>query len=143
MSKRQLGVALDVFMTKEQRQAINENGKETLGRQHKRPIKRKKVEYKDEQEGGPNFMITTAASVQEVCVVEGDRARERDEAEDNGNRYKRQAAANREKKNKTEIIRETVLGRRRMLLLLQALREDAAAAVVTIATRLAIRDPGK
>ena len=45
-------------------------------------------------------MITTDATVQEVCVVEGGRARERSEVEDKGKREKRQAAAERAKKNK-------------------------------------------
>ena len=45
-------------------------------------------------------MITTAATVQEVCVVEGDIARERAEVEDNGKREKRQAAVNRAKKKR-------------------------------------------
>ena len=67
-------------MLKEQRQAINENVEETLRRQHKRLIKRKRGKDKDDQEGGPTFMIT--AAVREVCMVEGDRARERAEAED-------------------------------------------------------------
>ena len=85
MSKRQLGVVLYDFVLKEQRQAINENVEEKLISQHKRLMKRKIVEYKDDQEGGPTFMITTAAAVREVCVIEGDRARERVEAEDKGN----------------------------------------------------------
>ena len=53
-------------MLKEHRQAINENGEETFRRQHKRLIKRKRGKDKDGQEGGPTFMITTAAAVQEV-----------------------------------------------------------------------------
>ena len=85
---------------KDQRQAINENVKETLRRQNKILIKRKRGKDKDEQEGGPTFMITTAAAVREVCVVEGDRGRERVEAEDKGKREKRQVAANRVKKNR-------------------------------------------
>ena len=68
-----------------------------LRRQHKRLIKRKRGKDKDDQEGGPTFMIT--AAVREVCMVEGDRARERAEAEDKGKREKRQAGANRAKKN--------------------------------------------
>ena len=62
-------------------------------------IKSNRDEDKDDQEGGPNFMITTDTAVREVCVVEGDRARERSEAEDKGKREKRQAAADRAKKN--------------------------------------------
>ena len=80
MSKRQLGVALDDFALKEQRQYINENIKETLRRHHKRLIKTKRGEDNDEHEGGKTFMITTGDAVQEVCVVEGDRERERAEA---------------------------------------------------------------
>ena len=56
-------MALDDFLLKEKRHDINENVKETLGRQHKRPVKRKRGEDKDEQEFGPTFMITTAADV--------------------------------------------------------------------------------
>ena len=41
------------------------------------------------------------------------------------------------------MMRETVGGRRRMLSLLQAAIEDVAAAVVAIATRLVLRDPGQ
>ena len=40
-------------------------------------------------------------------------------------------------------MRETVGERRRMLLFLQAAREGVAASVVTIVTRLALRDPRK
>ena len=39
MSERQLGVVLDDFALKEQRQTINDNVGETLRRQHKRLIK--------------------------------------------------------------------------------------------------------
>ena len=46
-----------------------------LRRQHRRLIKRKIGENKDEQEGRTTFMITTSNTVQEVCVVEGDIAR--------------------------------------------------------------------
>ena len=45
-------------------------------------------------------MITTAVAVREVCVVEGGRVRERTKAEDKGNNEKRQAVANRVKKNR-------------------------------------------
>ena len=45
-------------------------------------------------------MITTSAAVQEACVVKGDRARERVEAEDKGKREKRQESANRENKKR-------------------------------------------
>ena len=69
MSEIQLGGALDDFMLKEQRQAINDNVEETLIRQNKRLIKRKRGEDNDEQEGGLTFMITTTASVQEVYMV--------------------------------------------------------------------------
>ena len=41
------------------------------------------------------------------------------------------------------MMRETVGGGGLMLLLLQASREDSAAAVLEIATRLALRDPGQ
>ena len=40
-----------------------------MRRQNKRPIKRKRGEDKDEQEGRPTFMITTAAAVRELCMV--------------------------------------------------------------------------
>ena len=63
ISKSQLGVVLDDFVLKEQRQAINKNFKETLRRQHKRQIKRNRGKYKDDQEGGPTLMITNAAAV--------------------------------------------------------------------------------
>ena len=80
MSGRQLGVAIDDSVLKEQRQAINGNVKETLRRQHKRLIKRKRGKDKDDQEGGTNFMIATVSAVLEVCVVEGYMERERAEA---------------------------------------------------------------
>ena len=44
-------------------------------------------------------MITTSAAVQEVCMVEGGRAREMYEVEDKGKRERSQAAADRAKKN--------------------------------------------
>ena len=56
-------MALDDFLLREQRQDINENFKETLRRQHKRLVKRKRGEDKDEQEGGTTFMIITTAAV--------------------------------------------------------------------------------
>ena len=40
-------------------------------------------------------MITNVTAVWEVCVVKGDRAKEREKAEYKGKREKRQAAANR------------------------------------------------
>ena len=43
MSKRQLGVALDDFVLKEQMQAVNENIEETLRRQQKRLKKRREA----------------------------------------------------------------------------------------------------
>ena len=60
MSERQLGVALDDFVLKEQRQAINGSVKETLRRQKNRRIKRERGKDK---EGGLTFMITTTAAV--------------------------------------------------------------------------------
>ena len=45
-------------------------------------------------------MITTAATVREVGVVEGERERERDKWEDNGKREKMYAAADRAKKKR-------------------------------------------
>ena len=66
ISERHLGVALDDFVLKEKRQDINKAVKETLISQQKRSIKFKRVRDKEEQENGPNFMITTAAAVQEV-----------------------------------------------------------------------------
>ena len=99
MIKRKLGVVLDSFVLKEQKQDINKNAKEMLRRQHKRLIKMKRDKYKDDQEVGTTFMITTAAAVREVCVVEGDRARERAEADYKGNIEKSQAASDRAKKN--------------------------------------------
>ena len=77
MSERQLGVALENFVFKEQRKNINENLQETLRRQHKWLVKMKREKDKNDQEGGLDFMITTAAAVWEVCVVKGDKARER------------------------------------------------------------------
>ena len=47
------------------------------------------------------------------------------------------------RKTETEMMRETVGERRRIILILQAAKEDATAAVVAIATRLALRDPGQ
>ena len=47
--KRQLVVALDDFVLKEQRQDINENVEETLGMQHKRLKKSKRGKDKDDQ----------------------------------------------------------------------------------------------
>ena len=66
ISKRQIGVALDYFVLKQQRQAINENFEETLRNQHKRLTKNKRGKDNDEQEGGPTFMINASAAVQEV-----------------------------------------------------------------------------
>ena len=66
ISERHLGVALDDFVLKEKRQDINKAVKETLISQQKRSIKFKRVRDKEEQENGTNFMITTAAAVQEV-----------------------------------------------------------------------------
>ena len=100
MSERKIEVALDDFVLKEQMQTINENIEEVLRRQHKRQIKRKRGEDKGEQEVGPTFMIATVAAVQEVRVVDGGRARERDKSEDKGKREDRQAAANMAKKKR-------------------------------------------
>ena len=50
VSESQLGVALDNFGLKDQRQGINDNVKEALRRKHKRLIKRNRGEYKDKQE---------------------------------------------------------------------------------------------
>ena len=58
-------------------------------RQKKRLIKNKRGEDKDDKEGELTFMITTAAAMWELCLVEGDRARERDKAEDKVKRDKR------------------------------------------------------
>ena len=69
-------------------------------RHNKRPIKRNTGEDKYEQEGGPTFMITTAAAVREVCVVEEDILREGEKADDKGKREKRQAADDRAKKKR-------------------------------------------
>ena len=77
MSKSQLGVVLDDFVLKDQRQAINKNFKVTWRRQHKRQIRRKRGKYKDDQEGRPTFIINNAAAVREVCVIKGGRERER------------------------------------------------------------------
>ena len=77
MSKRQLGVVLDDFVLKEKSQAIYETVEETIRRQQKRLMKSNRGKDKEEQEVRPTIMITTAAAVQEVCMVEGDRARER------------------------------------------------------------------
>ena len=80
MSGRQLGVAIDDSVLKEQRQAINENVEDMPRSHHKRLIKRKRGKDKDDQEGGTNFMIATVSAVLEVCVVEGYMERERAEA---------------------------------------------------------------
>ena len=120
-----------------------------MRRQHKRLIKKKRGKDKDEQECGPTFIFTTTTAVREVCVVKGNRVRERAKAEDKGNREKRKTEDDRAKESKTKMMRETVGYRRSMLLLLQAAREDvtasvsAAAAVVVIATRLDLRDLGQ
>ena len=45
-------------------------------------------------------MITTTSAVQKVYVVEGDRAKEREKAEDKGKRDNRQAASSRAKKTR-------------------------------------------
>ena len=63
MSERQLGVALDYFVLKEQRQAINENFEEMPRRQNKRITKRKICEDKDDQEVGPKFIIINDSAV--------------------------------------------------------------------------------
>ena len=63
MSEIQIVVALDDVVMKKQRKAINENVEETLRMQHTRLIKSNIDEDKDDQEGGPNFMITTDAAV--------------------------------------------------------------------------------
>ena len=68
--------------------------------QHKRLVKRKRGEDKDEQEGGTTFMITTTAAVREVCVVDGNRMQERAKSEDKGNREKWQAEDDRAKKKR-------------------------------------------
>ena len=91
-------MALDDFALKEQMQSINDNVKKTLGRQNKRLVKSKKNKDKDGQEGGTTFMITTAAAVWKVCMVEGYRSRERYKAEDKGKRGKRKSAADRANK---------------------------------------------
>ena len=72
-------------------------------------------------------------------MIEGDRARERDESEDKGKREERQAEDNREKKSEIEMMREIVGGIRRMLSPLQVSIEDMAAAVVSTANSLALR----
>ena len=71
MSKRHLGVALDYFVLKEKRQAVNDTFKEKLRRYHNRLIKRNRGKDKDEQEGGLTFMVITTAAVREVYVVKG------------------------------------------------------------------------
>ena len=52
-------------------------------------IKSKRGKDKEDQEDRPTFMITTDATVQEVGMVEGDRARERSNAENKGKKEKR------------------------------------------------------
>ena len=71
-----------------------------MRRQHKSLIKRKRGKDKDDKEGETTFMTTTATAVREVYVVEGDRARDREKAEDKGKIEKRQAAANRSNKKR-------------------------------------------
>ena len=92
-------MALDDFVLKEQKQDINENIEENLRSQHKRLIKMKRAKDKDEEEGRPKFMITTAADVQEVCVVKGDIVKESAKVEDKGKREKKQKSADRAKEN--------------------------------------------
>ena len=70
-----------------------------MRRKYKRLIKIKRGKDKDEQEVGPTLMIATATDMREVCVVEGDRAREKAELEDKGKIEKRQTSANRAKKS--------------------------------------------
>ena len=77
MSESQAVVELDYLVLKEQRQAIIDNVEGTLIRQNNMIKKRKGGEDKEEQEGRLTFMITTSTAVQEVCVIGGDRARER------------------------------------------------------------------
>ena len=100
MIKRNLGVVLDNFVLKDQRQDINDNSKEIMIKQQTRLIKSKRGKDKEEKEGRSTFMITTAATVQEVCVVEGGTVRESSKAENKNNREKKQAADNRAKKNR-------------------------------------------
>ena len=71
MIESQLGVVLDDFMLKEKRQEFNETSKEMLRSQQKRLIKGNRGKDKEEKEGRPNVMITAAATVREVGVVEG------------------------------------------------------------------------
>ena len=71
MIESQLGVVLDYFMLKEKRQEFNETSKEMLRSQQKRLIKGNRGKDKEEKEGRPNVMITAAATVREVGVVEG------------------------------------------------------------------------
>ena len=71
MIESQLGVVLDYFMLKEKRQEFNETSKEMLRSQQKRLIKGNRGKDKEEKEGRPNVMITGAATVREVGVVEG------------------------------------------------------------------------
>ena len=69
MRKRKLGVALDDFLLKEQRQAIHDNVDEMFRRKHKRMIKKKRGKDKDKQECGTTFIITTTTDVQGLCMV--------------------------------------------------------------------------
>ena len=48
-----------------------------MRRQYKRLIESKRGKDKDNQEGAQNFMITTTATVQEVCVVDEGQSEEK------------------------------------------------------------------
>ena len=93
-------MASDNFVLKEQRKDINEIIKETLRRQHKTLLKRKRGKDKDDQESGKTFMTTTTDAVQEVCMVKGDIARERVEVEDKSKRENIQAESDRANKKR-------------------------------------------
>ena len=64
-------------------------------------------------------------------------------AEDKGKRENSQAEYDRVKNKRNRNYEGDSGGRRRMLSLLQEAIEDAAAAVVAIATKLDLRDPGQ
>eukprot|EP00957_Ditylum_brightwellii_P062837 4767791-Ditylum_brightwellii.AAC.1 len=99
LDEKRLGFALDEFVTKEQRQAFNDNVAETLVRQQKALILSgnrdyDEVENSDEEENGGGGgggerrgkrggggKITTATAVREVCMKNAEKARARAAAE--------------------------------------------------------------
>ena len=116
MSKSHIGVALYDFVLNEKRWDINENIDEILISHQKRLIKRNICEDKYEKEVRPTFMITTAATVWEACMVWGIGKGPKRRIMVRERRGLDQLTGRR--KIKTEIMREAEGGRRRMLSLI-------------------------